>query len=149
MATTFSSLYGFIRAILGDRDPVRVMYSDDVLDQHISLAAMMLMDSAVVVDEESDPLAFTTTLSTTNKGIVVLEAALTILGPNSEYFSYRTPIHSVTRSGGVNSIISWIEDRLGDLRGGRFAFTADNELIALVNGAERFIDAFDEALAGP
>lgn len=152
MATTFESLYRRIRAPLGDVNTKRLLYSDDVLADYLRLLilsgnnAAVLEDETLVLGDVGFP-SFTQDLSTVNKALLIFGAIRAIISPQANYFSYKTPIHSVTKSGHVSQLLAWVTEQLDGLQGGAFSWAADNELDAAINDSYRFLRTVTDSIS--
>lgn len=136
MATTFDDIAAFSRAVLGDTDLDQLKYSSQVMDQHIRLMILLKNDDAI---QESDSLReFTETLTATQKAWMVYSVAKSIIGPQGDKFSYKTPVLSVSRTQATARVYSMIEEALEGIGGGVLALQEDNELWAMVNHCSRF-----------
>ena len=141
--TNFKVIRDFVRAILGDTDADCYQYSDDVLNQNIRLTLLCYPDATVI--EDGSLAVFTTVLSTKNKGLLSYMVAKGVIAPIDDHFSYKTPVISVVRKGGIKQLHSHIENKIGKINGGAFALSSDTDLEALINGTERFLDEFSTA----
>lgn len=125
MSTPFSELYQLVRAVIGDNDVDFQSYSDDVIEQHFTLLSLehseWPLDS---IDQFAD-------LTSLEKARVVLHAAHALIGPAPNNFSYRTPILSVARTGGINGTLLDIERRLANLEASRMV-KFDTDVYALL-----------------
>lgn len=146
MATTFADLAPLIRAALGDYDAQSFLYSDDAINSQLRLLIMTMNDSTF--QENGQSFAFTTDLAVKQKAQAIFKVAIAMCSPQSNYFSYRTPIQSVTRSGGAMQLLAWLQGQLDLVNGGAFAIACDDELSAMLQGPRRYTEALDQALTG-
>lgn len=144
MATTFESLRAFVRHALLDSDPAVLKYSNSLIDGHIRLQIMELDEDALTESSEGSG-EFTETLSNKNKVRMILKTVLSIITPQDDHFSYKTPILSVVRKGGVSQLRSEIERRLTKVEGGMIAISSDTDLQAMINGVERYCNELGTA----
>lgn len=144
MATSFSDLHSGVRHILGDTDPIVKVYSNDVIDEHIRLVILFENDATLL--ENGSTKEFTTTLSGTQKAIVILKSAQSIVAPTPDEFSYKSPVLSVRRKGAMSRLWSYLDGQIRELEGGSFPVESEGELAAYLNGLSRFSDEQDDAL---
>ncbi len=145
MATAFSDLYPLVRTILADNDPQRIMYSDGVIDSQIRLR--ILTDNDLNVQESGSTKIFTTDLTPTQKALIILQVAKAIIVPLSNEFSYRNPVHSVSRKGGVLQLLSNLDEQISELENSNGKLIRfDTEISAILNGALRFYGDYSNAL---
>lgn len=146
MATAFSSLYGFIKVLVGDGDNECSLYGSDLLNSQIRTAILFLNDSAIL--EDGTTADFTNDLTNLQILRVVLQSAINILNPLPELFHHRSPILEVTRRRGREYVES-LKDKLDEVSGDRFPIAADTEFQAIMNSVSRWIADFDHALVNP
>lgn len=145
MNTTFADLYPTIRVLLGDTDPLLVMYSDSVLNSHIRLQIMLANDLSV--QEDGTSTVFTAVLTATQKALLILRSAKAIISPVANKFSYRNVVHSVTREGGTQQLLAYLDEQIGELESDSGALLRyDTEISAILNGALRFQKDYQAAL---
>lgn len=139
MATQFKEIRSLARAIMLDVDDQNFMYPDAVIDSHIKLIVMVENKTTIQMpDEETTPPAFTATLTPTDKALLAYLVARSIISPNPDYFTYKSPVLTVARAGGTIQLLNQIQRQLDQLQGGFLALKEDNELWALVNGPVRW-----------
>lgn len=146
MATTFDTIASFVRPVLGDSDTENWVYSQDAIFQHIRLWTMTTNDPELQEDA-SDPTKFTRDLTPTQKAVCIFSVAKGLLSPVPNFFAYRTPVQSGTRSGATVQLLTWIEEQLGKLNGGFFPISSDDELHAILLGPQRFLVQFNDVLS--
>lgn len=145
MNTTFADLYPMIRVLLGDTDALLVMYSDSVLDSHIRLQIMLANDQGV--QEDGNSTEFTAALTATQKALLILRASKAIISPVANKFSYRNVVHSVTREGGTQQLLAYLDEQIGELESDSGSLLRyDTEISAILNGALRFQKDYQAAL---
>lgn len=143
MATSFETIRTFVRGILLDTDPNCYVYSDSALNGQIRWVIVFWNDSTV---QESDtPEQFTITLTAKQQATLVLTIAKNIIAPQHDTFSYRTPITSVVRKGGIRQMYAHLEQQLAALNGGSIACASETDMTAIFNSLERWTDAYTEA----
>lgn len=145
MATPYTDLHPYIRAVLGDTDSSMYRYSDSVLNQQIDLAVLVLADPTITKAVGSSPLSFAQDLGANQQGMVIFKAARNIVAPQPDEFSYRTPVLSVVRKGQSRQLLLHIDTIIGELEGGSIYLRSDGELTALTNAVERFDDNLTDA----
>lgn len=145
MVTTFNAVRDFVRPLLGDTDKQRIVYSDAVIDQHIRLVIITHADAAV--QENGESAQFTVELGQQQLAIMVFRVAKSIISPRDNFFSYKTPILTITRNGGQVQLMSYIDSNISKLSGGAIVIRSDNELQALLWGPDRFWNDFTKASA--
>lgn len=143
MGTAYSDLYGYIRAVLGDTNSQRQIYSSSTLDQHITLVSFMHSDRLPVTTEGN----FDNALTSAEKAEVILEVCRSIVSPQNNEFFYKAPTHSVSRKGGPAQQIAWIDMSLRKLRAARLV-GYHSEVDAILQGPDVFCDVLDRALEG-
>lgn len=143
-ATTFAELYPFIRVVLGDTDALRVMYTADVLNQHLRL--LILQQSAPEYQEQGTTTEFTTELFPLQKARLIYSVAKAIVSQMPSAFSYRTPVFAISRSGMAAQLLAWIDQQIGEIDGGVSPIEYDTELSAILNSSIRFYNAYAHAV---
>lgn len=145
MATTFEEIRSYVRVILGDDDSQNYVYTDEALNQHIRLQVYALQNSGVQEDGSSE--SFTQTLL----GVTIAELAYRVskgvISGTPDFFQYRTPVMSATRSGSARQLIDHCEQMIGDLQGGFLALKEDNEIFALLSCVERWERDYRDGIA--
>lgn len=144
MATAFITLYPLVRALLGDHDAQVRMYSDTVLDAQLRLR--LLTDNDPVVLEDGTTRIFTTELTPVQKALLIYRMAKAILAPQADFFSYKTPVHSVTRRGHILSLRAYLDEQLELLEGGSALLRYDSDLDAMIHGSTRYLSDLNAAL---
>lgn len=142
MTTQFSDLYPLIRVLLGDNDDQNRMYSDQVLASQIRLR--ILTDDDLSVQEDGSSTIFTESLTAQQKALIILRAAKAIIAPVPNEFSYRSPVHSVSRRGGSIQLLSYLDEQIDTVEGGNIRM--DTEITAILNGAIRFYNDYAVAI---
>jgi hypothetical protein len=146
MATAFADLHSQIRTVVGDTDEIVKVYSIGVLDDQIALAAVILDDDEIVVDESGSGLsAFTTDLSLASKAKVVFKTAEGLIAGVPNEFSYTSPVMRVRRKGLYDGLIRYIRKTLDDLLGDTCPLNFDTEYEVLLNGATKHQDMISDA----
>lgn len=141
--TAFSELHPFIRAVLGDTDKMKSMYSSDVLNQHLRL--LVLQQSTPEYQELNSTTKFTTELTPLQKAKLIYTVAKAIVSQMPASFSYRTPVFSISRTGMSAQLLAWIDEQLNSIDGG-IPLEYDTELSAILNSAIRFYGAYAHAV---
>ena len=144
MATKFSDLYPYVRALLGDHDAQRRMYSEDAINGHIRLRIMV--DDLPDLQEDASSKEFTETLTATAKALLIFKVAKALLSPSPDLFSHRDPVMAFTRRGGVVQLMTYLDGQIEDLEGGAMLLRFDTELDAMLNDAERFLNNYTDAM---
>lgn len=142
MATELKEIRDFVRTVLGDSDAQRLLYADATIDSHIKLLIIKEDDPEIQVGAVG---YFATDLTANQKALTVYKTARSILSPQPDKFSYRSPVMAVSRSGGVMQMLAHIERNIADLEGGVLKLAVDTELDAMVNGGYRFINDMQAA----
>ena len=146
MATPFTEIGQYVRAILADTDSERQLYSDSTIAQHIRLQIMVRNDLSI---QEGSPQGnFSKDLSMTQKAQIVFSVAKGLISQVPNYFAYATPVQSVTRSGQTIQLLAWIQGMLDKANGGTLVMSTDDEFKALIQGPDRFLTSFRGALGG-
>lgn len=143
MVTTFNELRTLIRPLVGDNDPNVQQYSNDVLNSHIRLVILRADDPDI--QEIGTSEQFTKTLSNKNKALMVYLVAQSLISNVPGHFSYKTPVLSVVRRGGIPQLLAHLEEQIAAIEGGSFAASDDQFIDAFIRGTERFIDEFSNA----
>lgn len=141
--TSFSDLYPYVRAILGDSDSQKQLYSDQAIDSHIKL--QIALKNSPDIQQDGTDLHFTTDLSLSQQAVMALRIAKAILAPQADTFAYRTPAISVSRKGGVFQLMRYIDEQLIVLEGGATILRYETEIHAIVNHAHRFLESWTHA----
>lgn len=143
--TTFAELYPMIRVLLGDTDTQVVMFSDAVLNSHIRLRIMT--DNDLNVQEDGTSAIFTAVLTATQKALIILKVAKALISPVANKFSYRNVVHSVSREGGSQQLLAYLDDQIIELESSNGSLMRfDTEIAAILNGALRFQRDYQAAL---
>lgn len=137
MGTTFSELAQTVRPILGDTDLQRPVYSESTIMAHFRLYAMM--EGMAFSDS-----GFTDELTGSQKAMAILKVARGILSPQDNNFMYKTPIVTVSRSGGVMQMISWIDNKIAALNVDKL-FLSTTEFDAIFKGPYNYITEVNKA----
>jgi len=145
-ATNFAELHPFVRAVLGDTDQQRRMFKDDVLNSHIRL--LIFQQGNLDYQEVGNTAKFNVELTPLQKASAVYKVSKAIVSHMPTNFSYRTPVHAVSRGCGMTQLLAYIEEQLSEIDGGS-PMAYDTDLSAILNGAWRFYSSFSEALAEP
>ena len=140
MATTFSSLYSWIRYGLGDIASSQV-YSDSQLDVAIRMALAQDADHSEETEDSSKTITPTCTAS--EKGWLAATAALVFAAPQNVK-SYRTPVLSIGRD--TRQRIDYLEtlQRRFANGGEGIALIGENEVRAYFRGIQRLQNELDE-----
>lgn len=141
MATSFDTMYGTVRALVGDRDPEVYLYSNAVLTQHFVAIADIEISLALTYTST----AYNEDLTAAQKAEVILRAAINLIAPNPEKMYYKNPVTSVMRDGMTALLYAHLNERLSDILGGSFPVESQGDIEAIVQGAERFTLDFDTA----
>lgn len=141
--TTFSEIRGYIRAIVGDYDSECFQYSDSVLNSHIRLTILIENDPLIA---EGSSEEFDRELTNEQKAKVSLKSSLNLISPMPDTFSYRNPITSVTRKGGIRQLTARINTLLSELNGGALAIAYESDFEAMINSFEKFTRDLQAAL---
>lgn len=150
MATAFDEIVGFARVVLGDTDTENFVYTQDAIYQHIRLLTLTqegILEGASFQEDGLSNGNFTEDLTAKAKAICIFSVAKGLLSPVPNFFSYRTPVQSGTRSGHTLQLLAWIDENLSKLRGGSFPISSDDELQAILLGPSRFYDQYNAAMA--
>lgn len=150
MATAFDEIAGFVRAVLGDTDSENFVYTQDAIEQHIRLLILTqngMLESASFLENPLSTGNFTGTLTAKAKVLCIFSVAKGLISPVPNFFSYRTPVQSASRSGHTLQLLAWIDENLSKLRGGSFPISSDDELQAIILGPSRFWNQYNAALA--
>lgn len=143
MPTTFETIRGYVRSLLGDNDPNIFQFSDDVLNSHIRLVILRIDNSGI--QEDGNTENFTATLSNKNIALMIYYVAESVIVNVPDTFSYKTPVLSVVRRGGTRQLLSHFEEQLSVIEGGTFSVSEDQFIDAFIRGTERFINEFSAA----
>ena len=144
MATEFKTIRDFVRPVLGDTDAQRLLYSDNTLNQHIRLLILKEDDPEIQEGAEGE---FATALTAKQKALTVYRTARSVLSGQPDEFSYKGPVMSASRKGGVLQLLAYIDRQISDIEGGETMVLYDTELDALLNGAYRFMQDLSDAQA--
>ena len=146
MATAFVDLFSQIRSVVGDTDEVVKIYSAEVLKDNIALAAVILDDDEIVIDESGSELSsFTTDLTLKSKAKVVFKTIECLIAGVPNEFSYVSPVMRVSRKGQQKSLLRYIRDTLDALVGDTCPLNFDTEYEVLLNGAVKHQDMIADA----
>lgn len=143
--TAFSELHPFIRAVLGDTDPQRQMYKSTTLDSHIRL--LTFQQGNLEYQEVGTTAKFNVELTPYQKAKLIYQVAKSIVSQMPSSFSYRTPVHSVSRSNGTVQLLAYIEEQIAEIDGGVTTMAYDTDLSAILNNGYRFYLSFNKALS--
>lgn len=142
--TQFSELHTLVRVILQDTDTDAIRYSDSVLNSHLEL--LCLLDSDYTKTAGLDE--FNAELSDKLKALAILKAALNIVTPQPHHFAYKTPVHSVTRKGGVLELRTWLRRQINLVSSSSlFGMAYESFTEALALHCDRLTDLIDDATA--
>jgi hypothetical protein len=146
MPTSFSEIRGYIRTVVGDINPVVPMYSNDILDAQIRFVILTINSTDI---QEGLEGYFTDDLTPAEKAKVTIRVALGLIAPRESEFSYKTPVLSVTRKGGTSRLYQYLMDLLLniDTGGNRFSISSETDLEAMLNGANRFLNEYTDAVS--
>lgn len=136
MATTsFSDLYDYMRVALGDVALVKD-YATDQLDAFLRF---QLLSDTAHGEVSAGSKTVTPALTATEKGLLVVSAALAALSPKT-ITAYRTKTLSLNRNMGQH--IAWLEElkRTFELGGSGMAIDGETDLQALFRGPDRWMD---------
>ena len=145
MSTPFATLQSYIRTALGDYDPDAYTYSDDALIGQIRLTIMTINDSSI--SEAGTSQTFTTDLTVAQQARVIYRSARSIVAPMPDHFSYRTPLLSVTRERGAQSLRSYYDGIISQLEGKLSVMSASSELDEMIQATLRYSLAYARSLA--
>ena len=143
MPTTFETIRTYVRAVLGDTDTNVIKFSDDNLNTHIRLVILRRDDPDI--QEDGTSAVFTKTLTNKNIALMAYLVAESVIMNIPDTFSYKTPVLSVVRRGGIRQLLSHFEEQISEIEGGTFAFSEDQFIDAFIRGTERFVDEFSNA----
>lgn len=143
--TSFSDLYGFIRALLNDNDSTAYTYSDEVLNSHIRLLINAKDDPNI--QEDGSTANFTKDLTAKQKALTTFRVALQIISGTPDEFSYKTPVISVKRKNGILYQRMWLEKSIAEAEGGGIGFSYDSDIDHYVNSATDYFDSLNAALS--
>jgi hypothetical protein len=141
MATTFTKFYPYARTLLGDTGRVN-LYSNDQLDLAIRLGLL----------EEEDFEETNLTFASGDREIIPdvtdkvdifrisVRAGLAMVRPTAGQNSYRTPVLSVSRGGGLDSLAVKLETMLNKLTGAKSDVDGDTDLDKWLTGMDAFIN---------
>lgn len=144
MATTFSSLYGYIRALVGDIRAECYLYGDTELTGYIRTAALLLNSNAIM--EDSGLEVFTTDLTRAEQLKVAIQSAISILDPQPVTFEHASPILRIRRSTPRDYVMK-LENKLKEVSGNRFAIRTDTEFRAILNSFDRWYKDYNDGTA--
>lgn len=137
MATTYESVFQFVRAIVGDDDPENLLYTSEVLVPHVEM--YMAWNDDPNIQPAGDEENFAGDLTGKQKVTVALEIARGLVAPQASYFSYKNPVLSVTRSSPNNQLLAHIRRLQDKLSGSGFLhMKEDNEIWAYLNRLTRW-----------
>ena len=141
MATPFSDLYAYIRAILQDTDSSYYRWENAVIDDALSLALLRNGDYS-----KSGSTVTPTLADDDDTALLVFETAKILITPAPGRFSFKTRVLSVSRDAAwKRDTLLLIEENLEKLKNGEALFTKDSSLIAYLECAQRTIDTINEA----
>ena len=142
--TTFEEVIGYIRAALQDTDCDNYQYSNGVLNQQIRFEIITLNNSSIYAEGTAG--SFDDNLTSAEKAKIALRIAIRLLLGNSSEFSYKTPVHSITRKNSQQSrLAAFLQGLLDDVSGGKFAIAVDTDFNALVKGFDRYLNSLNTA----
>jgi hypothetical protein len=149
MGTTYKTIRKFIRAALLDNDKDRFLYTEEVLDAQIELSNLYLDvngSHAVGTNSDGDPTGFYIN-DLTNQQVLILtiKTAIRMLSGVPDNFTYQSPVISVSRRGGVQTLINSLQLLLADVEGEGFAIAIDTDLNALTQGFQRFYNGLAQS----
>lgn len=146
MPTTFEQIRAYVRTIIGDTNPIVPMYTNEILDGQIRFVILTINSDDI---QEGVSGEFTDDLTASEKAKVSLRVALGLVAPRESEFSYKSPVLSVTRKGGTNRLYQYLMDLLLgiDTGGNRFAISSETDLEAMLNGANRFLNEYTDAVS--
>ena len=146
MPTKFSDLYPLMRALVGDNDEQLRMFSDSVLDSH--LRVVILIENSTEIQEQSNTRQFTTDLTPTQKALMVLRGARSVIAPIPNSISWKNPVTSGSRRDMVAFLIPFLEGKIEEVEGGGGMYIkSDSEMTAMLRGYERYLDEYADAWA--
>lgn len=145
MSTTFAEIRSYVRTVVGDFNAMVPMYENDAIDSQIRLVILVLNVTDI---QEGLTGEFTDDLTSSEKAKVIFRTALGLIAPRESEFSYKSPVLSVTRKGGTARLYQYLMDLLLgiDSGGNRFAISSETDLVAMINGANRFLNEYSDAV---
>lgn len=150
--TSISTILFYIRAALQDFDSENRLYSDEALEQNVSLTVLGLSFDPETGVENTDYAQdgdgnFIADLTSKQKVIVSLKTAIRILSGNPAEFSYKSPVISVSRKFSKTQIglIDSLQEMLDAAEGGRFSIETDTDFNAVIQGFDRFLNDYYRA----
>ena len=143
MATPFTSIYGYIRTLLGDTDVTLQKWTNDVIADAIRMALLGISGySASGVSVEP------TIVDDNDMIIVAGKSAMVLLSPTPGRFAWKTKNISVSRDSRAKvDTMRLIETMIADAEAGGedSGFDADHSLTAFLERYTRLTDSINEA----
>lgn len=152
MGTAISEVLVYIRAAVQDYDADCYLYTDQALQQQVSLTVLQLSfdpisGTEVTTYAQDGDGNFIGDLTSQQKLIVGIKTAIRLLSNVPREFSYKSPVFSVTRKHGNSNttLLDALDEMLTAAEGGRFALETDTDFNAIVQGFDRFINDYNRA----
>jgi len=127
-----------MRAVLDDTDSQAYVYSNEALDQHVELNALLM-------GLETDANGIVGSVERSVFSLIFLKSCESILVGVSDSFSYKGPVISGSRSGGVAKTLSWITNAIRAIDAGKL-MAWSGELDTLYKFPCRYIDELTKAI---
>lgn len=138
MEATFTNIRRMMRAVLDDTDPQAYSYSDEVLNQHVELNALLM-------GLETDANGVVGSVERATFSLIFLKSCESIIVGVPDSFSYKGPVISASRSGVATKTLSWITSAIIAINAGRL-MAWSGELDAMYSFPHRYIDEITKAI---
>lgn len=142
--TTFQTIRDYVRVLVGDIEANVTVYSDAVINSHLRL--VLISEDDAGVQESGNNETFVAVLTNAQTALLVYRTARSLIANIADTFSYKTPVISIVRRGGIRQLLAHLDSQISSISGGNFAFSQDTFMEALIDGTTRFMEELTDAL---